>query len=707
MAEPRSSEPTKKRRRPALACAECRRRKVKCDRDNPCGQCTAHGQATCTYIGQDHALPGPSVQQAQPLQQPVVRNSAGQNPDASNWPFRGPPPRVPTVDVISNTENSVRGVDGRCPSPVRVSSSDHRRQDTQRSSPSSVLTTPSQVHSGVIHGTLAKTRLFGPGHWMSAFPLVEGLPNLNELPAARDTSHREASEQVTIDRISQAVNQCKEKARAIKQRLPSRRPLPADVYQSFPPRLVVDELVQTYFDSFEWCYKVLHAGSFRSEYTKCMDALGTADSSSVAKLLLVMSVAAPLYGSTQLCPDLLSSARTWIHVCQSWLSAPVEKDRLTVDGLQIYCLLLLARQIHRVGADLVWISVGSLLRMAMQMGLHQDPDHLGGMSNLQKEIRRRLWYTILELNMQTALDSGVPPTITVEDYTTKMPSNVNDDVLEVPLQDGGLQDEDCGLTTTTFQRLLAASLKVRVEALQTLNRLQGDPAPYETVLSIGSNLSSACRRLGTFVDKHVAKLGAHPPSHFSLRICLETTLGLISLLESDLYHRLLLVGGGMFRDLITRGALVLFTELNITLERGGSTLVTKWHRSRIDQLLEDARKLVQYAKDRLHYGETNVKGYLYISMAMGQVEAMLRGTSVEDAIANAAIDCLTTCQKILETLAIDSFPSNPPESSFGCYNAMYPLPTAVEADFEFLDSDDVFGIADSSFLQQWADQPWV
>ncbi|GLA19275.1 hypothetical protein AnigIFM62618_006944 [Aspergillus niger] len=687
MAEPRSSEPTKKRRRPALACAECRRRKVKCDRDNPCGQCTAHGQATCTYIGQDHALPGPSVQQAQPLQQPVVRNSAGQNPDASNWPFRGPPPRVPTVDVISNTENSVRGVDGRCPSPVRV----------------------------------------------------EGLPNLNELPAARDTSHREASEQVTIDRISQAVNQCKEKARAIKQRLPSRRPLPADVYQSFPPRLVVDELVQTYFDSFEWCYKVLHAGSFRSEYTKCMDALGTADSSSVAKLLLVMSVAAPLYGSTQLCPDLLSSARTWIHVCQSWLSAPVEKDRLTVDGLQIYCLLLLARQIHRVGADLVWISVGSLLRMAMQMGLHQDPDHLGGMSNLQKEIRRRLWYTILELNMQTALDSGVPPTITVEDYTTKMPSNVNDDVLEVPLQDGGLQDEDCGLTTTTFQRLLAASLKVRVEALQTLNRLQGDPAPYETVLSIGSNLSSACRRLGTFVDKHVAKLGAHPPSQFacayadhclcrfllclhfpyavqakknpiysfSLRICLETTLGLISLLESDLYHRLLLVGGGMFRDLITRGALVLFTELNITLERGGSTLVTKWHRSRIDQLLEDARKLVQYAKDRLHYGETNVKGYLYISMAMGQVEAMLRGTSVEDAIANAAIDCLTTCQKILETLAIDSFPSNPPESSFGCYNAMYPLPTAVEADFEFLDSDDVFGIADSSFLQQWADQPWV
>ncbi|KAJ5240494.1 uncharacterized protein N7469_002085 [Penicillium citrinum] len=470
-----------------------------------------------------------------------------------------------------------------------------------------------------------------------------------------------------------------------------------------------------------------------------MDALEAADSSSIVKLLLVMSIATSLCGSPKLCPELLFKARTWIYVCQSWLSAPVEKDRLTLDGLQIYCLLLLARQIHRVGADLVWISVGSLLRMAMQMGLHQDPDHLGEMSNLQKEIRRRLWYTILELNMQTAVDSGVPPMTTVEDYTTRMPSNVNDDVLEIPLQDGALQEEDSGLTTTSFQRLLADSLQVRVEALQTINRLQGDPAPYETVLSIGSNLSSACRRLSTFVDKHIAKLGAHPSKQFacayadhslsrfllclhfpyavqakqnpiysfSLRICLDTTLSLISLLENDLYHRLLLIGGGMFRDLITRGALVLFTELNFALDRGSSILVTKWHRSRIDQLLEDAQKLVQHAEDRLHYGETNVKGYLYISMAMGQVEAILKGSSIEDATANAAIDCLTTCQDILETLIIGSLPSNPSESSFGCYNAPYPLPTAMDADFDFLDSGNVFGITDSSLLQQWADQQWL
>lgn len=32
--------PPRRRRRPALSCFECRRRKIRCDRANPCGHCT-------------------------------------------------------------------------------------------------------------------------------------------------------------------------------------------------------------------------------------------------------------------------------------------------------------------------------------------------------------------------------------------------------------------------------------------------------------------------------------------------------------------------------------------------------------------------------------------------------------------------------------------------------------------------------------------
>lgn len=40
--------PPYRRRRPALSCIECRRRKIKCDRNSPCAHCVA-AKTSCTY----------------------------------------------------------------------------------------------------------------------------------------------------------------------------------------------------------------------------------------------------------------------------------------------------------------------------------------------------------------------------------------------------------------------------------------------------------------------------------------------------------------------------------------------------------------------------------------------------------------------------------------------------------------------------------
>ncbi len=41
--------PPRKRRRPALSCTECRRRKVRCDQKIPCTQCTKSKHAECKF----------------------------------------------------------------------------------------------------------------------------------------------------------------------------------------------------------------------------------------------------------------------------------------------------------------------------------------------------------------------------------------------------------------------------------------------------------------------------------------------------------------------------------------------------------------------------------------------------------------------------------------------------------------------------------
>lgn len=46
----------RKRRRPALSCQQCRARKVKCDKEMPCGPCTkAYGSLKCSYVHEGKA----------------------------------------------------------------------------------------------------------------------------------------------------------------------------------------------------------------------------------------------------------------------------------------------------------------------------------------------------------------------------------------------------------------------------------------------------------------------------------------------------------------------------------------------------------------------------------------------------------------------------------------------------------------------------
>lgn len=97
--------------------------------------------------------------------------------------------------------------------------------------------------------------------------------------------------------------------------------------------------------------------------------------------------------------------------------------------------------------------------MALQIGLHQDYDLLGVISTLQKEMRRRLWYTTLELNVQAALDFGTSPMVTASDYNTRPPFNDNDDDhLNDTILENITEKADAVPTQISILRLLASSL---------------------------------------------------------------------------------------------------------------------------------------------------------------------------------------------------------------------------------------------------------
>lgn len=107
-------------------------------------------------------------------------------------------------------------------------------------------------------------------------------------------------------------------------------------------------------------------------------------------------------------------ARAWVLAAHQWIAGPFEKNRIDFDFVQVHCLLLLSREIVSVKTPGVTVSSGSLLRAAMQLGMHREPKTLphGGarpmpqLTPLQAEARRRLWFGVLELGLAVIYGMG-------------------------------------------------------------------------------------------------------------------------------------------------------------------------------------------------------------------------------------------------------------------------------------------------------------
>lgn len=83
--------------------------------------------------------------------------------------------------------------------------------------------------------------------------------------------------------------------------------------------------------------------------------------------------------------------------------------------------------VHRVDhGRFVWTMCSVLLRLATGLGLHRDGTNFR-LSPFETEMRRRLWWHIVILDVRTAEDYGTDPMINEWSYDTRMPLHINDD----------------------------------------------------------------------------------------------------------------------------------------------------------------------------------------------------------------------------------------------------------------------------------------
>lgn len=157
----------------------------------------------------------------------------------------------------------------------------------------------------------------------------------------------------------------------------------------------------------------------------------------------------------------------------------------------------------------------------------------------------------------------------------------------------------------------------------------------------------------------------------------------------------------MFRDIITRGALLIFLELWPVPEADTSIFAKKRNCSRKEPLLQDAYHVVQYAKERMQHGDMNIKSYVLLSMMMAHAKANIDSMPVKEATLKTMHDSLETCHNILESMAADAS-QIAPDLSFETWTSSdtVPPPVGLDANFNFLDDGNLdFDFLDSHLFQ--------
>jgi hypothetical protein len=250
------------------------------------------------------------------------------------------------------------------------------------------------------------------------------------------------------------------------------------LWQFLPPKPYCDRLVSIYFQYFERTMRVLHRPTFMRQYERLWlnnDSEIGSSCSIIAQLTSLMTRACQLDDTTNANEyevHISYLKETAINHVQAWLDGLGRKEKTELSTLQVEILLVIAKGLLQ--PETLWTNTGSIVRSAMIMGLHLDPANIKSISLYQTEMRKRLWATVLELDLQASMMAGMPLTARDLECYNPIPTNLNDEDFDEsstklppsrPLSD---------LTDSLYQVYLASTLPQRFKALSLVQRATPD-----------------------------------------------------------------------------------------------------------------------------------------------------------------------------------------------------------------------------------------
>lgn len=177
----------------------------------------------------------------------------------------------------------------------------------------------------------------------------------------------------------------------------SKIPLSTLLGLELPSKDVCDFLLEIYIESVHWFMMVFHEPSFRRRYNLIVES-GYASQSDIHFLSLVMLVLAmgARYVTNEAARERASG--TNLEELQLILLAKVREnlfeifDEGIIESVQV-CVLLSSFYLYHGRPNLAFIVLGSGVRCAQAIGLHQESTWRVS-SVVEREVRRRVWLAV-------------------------------------------------------------------------------------------------------------------------------------------------------------------------------------------------------------------------------------------------------------------------------------------------------------------------
>lgn len=176
----------------------------------------------------------------------------------------------------------------------------------------------------------------------------------------------------------------------------------------FPEHEAATPLLHTYFNTWERTYRVVQKDVFWKEYYDTSIGIRRM-SLSYRVLALAMLILGQRATDEEMDLEAKDSRierfSTWVECVEHYCHLLIENQRLDLPSLQIMCLFSLykATTSDRNEARR-WLQ--KLVKFALQANLHIDPSKLDAMTEIEMKLRRQLWATIAEIDIQVALEHG-------------------------------------------------------------------------------------------------------------------------------------------------------------------------------------------------------------------------------------------------------------------------------------------------------------